>query len=90
MIYYYPNKLIPDFLNTISIKFFENQWSRNDNRPLKREDFMFVLSNIDYIIIKATHSSDIISTSIGQISMNLASETLEESDLTNDSEGKPF
>lgn len=90
LIYYYPNKLLPDFLNQISVTFFENHWSRNDNRPLKRDDFMLVLANIDYIIIKAIYTPRTISTSIGEISMSIASENLEGSNFTDDNEGTLF
>lgn len=74
-------------MNVISVSFFENHWSRNDKRPLIREDFMLVLANIEYILIKATHSSEIISTSIGELSMDISSETLKYSKFLDNNEG---
>ncbi|KAM9308338.1 laminin subunit alpha-1 [Gastrophryne carolinensis] len=61
----------------LQISFIENHWKYHNsisNAPVTRMDFMSVLSNLDYILIKASYGVGLQQSRISNISMEIAVE----------------
>lgn len=41
----------------ILLFFLQNAWKYADGRPMTREDFMDILFDVEYILIKASHGN---------------------------------
>ncbi|XP_070400895.1 basement membrane-specific heparan sulfate proteoglycan core protein isoform X2 [Nothobranchius furzeri] len=54
------------------IIFREEYWKRPDGMPANREHLMMVLADLDDILIQASYSTEMISSSISDISMDIA------------------
>uniref|UniRef100_A0A8C5CHM1 Heparan sulfate proteoglycan 2 n=1 Tax=Gadus morhua TaxID=8049 RepID=A0A8C5CHM1_GADMO len=54
------------------IVFREENWQRPDGMPATREHLMMVLADLDDILIRASHSSEMRSSSISEVSMEVA------------------
>lgn len=61
-------------ITTISVVFCCNQenWHRPDGMPATREHLMMVLADLDDILIRASYSTEMRSSSIFDISMEVA------------------
>ena len=58
--YYYKASLRPFVVNTISIALNENFWSFTSGQQAQRKDLMFILNNLQAILLRATPSNDVI------------------------------
>nr|XP_023652916.1 laminin subunit alpha-2 isoform X2 [Paramormyrops kingsleyae] len=56
------------------IEMTEHDWKHSDNSAMSRKDFMNVLFNIEYILIKASHGSLMRHSRISEISLEVAEE----------------
>ncbi|KAG8442156.1 hypothetical protein GDO86_011091 [Hymenochirus boettgeri] len=66
--------------NEIQIKLVENKWKYYNavsDKAVTRSDFMSVLENVDYILIKASYGSELHQSRISNISMDIAVEESE-------------
>ncbi|XP_075893685.1 laminin subunit alpha-2 isoform X3 [Nelusetta ayraudi] len=52
----------------------ENAWKYADGRPMTREDFMDILFDVEYILIKASHGNVMRHSRISEISLTVAEE----------------
>ncbi|XP_061668188.1 laminin subunit alpha-2 [Syngnathoides biaculeatus] len=52
----------------------EHEWRHADGRAMTRQDFMDVLFYVDYILIKASHGSQMRNSHISEISLTVAEE----------------
>ena len=50
----------------------QENWQRPDGMPATREHLMMVLADLDDILIRASHSSEMRSSSISEVSMEVA------------------
>ncbi|XP_028266708.1 basement membrane-specific heparan sulfate proteoglycan core protein isoform X10 [Parambassis ranga] len=58
--------------NQFEIVFREENWSRPDGMPATREHLMMVLADLDDVLIRASYSTEMRSSSISDISMEVA------------------
>ncbi|XP_029911416.1 basement membrane-specific heparan sulfate proteoglycan core protein isoform X2 [Myripristis murdjan] len=58
--------------NQFEIVFREENWRRPDGMPATREHLMMVLADLDDILIRASYSSEMRSSSISDVSMEVA------------------
>ncbi|KAF3861172.1 hypothetical protein F7725_001427 [Dissostichus mawsoni] len=54
------------------ITFTEDNWRRPDGMPATREHLLMVLADLDDILIRATFSSEMISSSLSELSMDVS------------------
>ncbi|XP_070153239.1 basement membrane-specific heparan sulfate proteoglycan core protein isoform X5 [Polyergus mexicanus] len=74
-----PTELQPDIPLTYSVPLKENEWKRlttEGPRSASRTDLMIVLSNLEAILVRASHSERMTATYISDISMDTAVENL--------------
>ncbi|XP_019884797.1 basement membrane-specific heparan sulfate proteoglycan core protein isoform X13 [Camponotus floridanus] len=74
-----PTELQPDIPLTYSVPLKENEWKRltiEGPRSASRTDLMIVLSNLEAILVRASHSERMTATYISDISMDTAVEHL--------------
>ena len=62
--------------NSVSVPLFENHWLSLDGQRLSRDKFMTALADIDSILLKATHSSDVIAVSLLSVTLDIAIDRL--------------
>ncbi|XP_069382459.1 basement membrane-specific heparan sulfate proteoglycan core protein isoform X24 [Paralichthys olivaceus] len=58
--------------NRFEIVFREENWSRPDGMPATREHLMMVLADLDDVLIRASYSTEMLSSSISEINMEVA------------------
>ncbi|KAM8927903.1 basement membrane-specific heparan sulfate proteoglycan core protein [Pelodytes ibericus] len=68
----YQPELHPRESKTFEIIFRESQWKRPDGQQTTREHLMMALADLDEILIRASYSTDMISSSITALSMETA------------------
>ncbi|XP_069775261.1 basement membrane-specific heparan sulfate proteoglycan core protein isoform X3 [Narcine bancroftii] len=66
------HQLQPREAMTFEVTFREQFWKRPDGQPATREHLLMVLADLDEILIRATYSTDMISTSLSDVSMEIA------------------
>ncbi|XP_067214275.1 basement membrane-specific heparan sulfate proteoglycan core protein isoform X33 [Linepithema humile] len=74
-----PAEIQPDVPLTYSVPLVENEWRRLSTegpRSASRTDLMIVLSNLEAILVRASHSERMTATYISDISMDTAVENL--------------
>ncbi|XP_032663569.1 basement membrane-specific heparan sulfate proteoglycan core protein-like isoform X7 [Odontomachus brunneus] len=74
-----PTEIQPDIPMTYTVPLKENEWRRlttEGPRSASRTDLMIVLSNLEAILVRASHSDRMTATYISDISMDTAVETL--------------
>ncbi|XP_020284881.1 basement membrane-specific heparan sulfate proteoglycan core protein isoform X6 [Pseudomyrmex gracilis] len=74
-----PQELQPEIPLTYSVPLKENEWKRlttEGPRSASRTDFMIVLSNLEAILVRASHSNRMTATYISDISMDTAVENV--------------
>ncbi|RLU19726.1 hypothetical protein DMN91_008283 [Ooceraea biroi] len=74
-----PTELQPDIPMTYSVPLKENEWKRLTSegpRSASRTDLMIVLSNLEAILVRASHSEHMTATYISDISMDTSVENL--------------
>ncbi|XP_044017592.1 basement membrane-specific heparan sulfate proteoglycan core protein-like isoform X4 [Aphidius gifuensis] len=74
-----PKKLTSDNTLTYSVPLRESEWRRLSTEGLRsasRTDLMTVLSNLESILVRASYSEGMITSSIGDISLDTAVENL--------------
>lgn len=77
LVHYHQEKLQPLVVNTMTIPLYEHAWSFEDETlVVTRADLMFVLSNIDTILIRASLTSDISSIQLSAITLDTTVERL--------------
>ncbi|XP_054159296.1 basement membrane-specific heparan sulfate proteoglycan core protein-like isoform X2 [Oppia nitens] len=74
IIYKHNNPLMANIDNFISIPLFETQWLLSDGQRVSRDKFMTALADIESILLKATHTSDVISITLFSVTMDIAIE----------------
>ncbi|KAM6434636.1 basement membrane-specific heparan sulfate proteoglycan core protein isoform 6-T6 [Liasis olivaceus] len=65
----YLSELRPHERKSFEVVFREQFWKRPDGQPATREHLMMALADLDEILIRATHSTDMLSTGIAGVSM---------------------
>ncbi|XP_073426230.1 basement membrane-specific heparan sulfate proteoglycan core protein isoform X4 [Dendrobates tinctorius] len=68
----YLTELRPRETKTFEIAFRESQWKRPDGQQATREHLMMALADLDEILIRASYSTDMLSSSITGVSMESA------------------
>ncbi|KAL8198220.1 UNVERIFIED_CONTAM: Basement membrane-specific heparan sulfate proteoglycan core protein, partial [Gekko kuhli] len=68
----YLPELRPRERKSFEVVFREQHWKRPDGQPATREHLMMALADLDEILLRATHSTDMVSASITGISMETA------------------
>ncbi|XP_066493850.1 basement membrane-specific heparan sulfate proteoglycan core protein isoform X4 [Tiliqua scincoides] len=68
----YQPALQPQERKSFNIVFREQHWKRPDGQPATREHLMMALADLDEILIRATHSTDMVSASITGVSLEMA------------------
>ncbi|XP_025163883.1 basement membrane-specific heparan sulfate proteoglycan core protein [Harpegnathos saltator] len=74
-----PTEIQPDIPMTYTVPLKENEWRRlttEGPRSASRTDLMIVLSNLEAILVRASHSERMTATYISDISMDTAVENL--------------
>lgn len=61
-----------DAVHTIEIPMYETSWTRFDGQPATREHLLMVLADLESFLIRATHNGGHSSTSLGEVSMDIA------------------
>lgn len=64
----------PDAVHTIEIAMYENNWERENGQPVTREHFLMVLADLESFLIRATHNGGATSTSLGEVTIDIASQ----------------
>uniref|UniRef100_A0A670K1V2 Heparan sulfate proteoglycan 2 n=1 Tax=Podarcis muralis TaxID=64176 RepID=A0A670K1V2_PODMU len=68
----YLSELRPRERKSFEVIFQEQYWKRPDGQPATREHLMMVLADLDEILIRATHSTEMLSAGITGVSMETA------------------
>ncbi|XP_068772364.1 basement membrane-specific heparan sulfate proteoglycan core protein isoform X3 [Struthio camelus] len=68
----YQPELPPRVPQAFEIVFREQYWKRPDGQPATREHLMMALADLDEILIRATYSTNMVSSSIADVSMETA------------------
>ncbi|XP_041425838.1 basement membrane-specific heparan sulfate proteoglycan core protein isoform X9 [Xenopus laevis] len=68
----YQPEIRPRESKTFEIVFRERFWKRPDGQPATREHLMMALADLDEILIRASYSTDMLSSSITGVSMETA------------------
>lgn len=74
LVYKHSNLFHGGIPNTVSIPLYENFWLQSNGQRTTREQLMVVLSNLNSILIKATYSSDTMSASLLEATLDIAIE----------------
>ncbi|XP_038076283.1 basement membrane-specific heparan sulfate proteoglycan core protein-like isoform X2 [Patiria miniata] len=69
---YYDRALQPRETRTNTIQLIEDNFRRPDQAPATRKFFLMALADVEYILIRATFHSEMLSTRIRDISMDIA------------------
>ncbi|MGH0121396.1 UNVERIFIED_CONTAM: hypothetical protein FKN15_077798 [Acipenser sinensis] len=72
LVSYHPEQLRPRERKTFEVIFREQYWKRPDGMQATREHLMMVLADLDEILVRASYSTDMLSTSISGVSMEVA------------------
>jgi heparan sulfate proteoglycan 2 (perlecan) len=64
--------LMSGVTNFLSIPLYENHWLSSDGQRVSREKFMSVLASINSMLLKATHSYDVIAVSLLGVTLDIA------------------
>ncbi|XP_064423963.1 basement membrane-specific heparan sulfate proteoglycan core protein isoform X2 [Latimeria chalumnae] len=72
LVAHHREQLQPRERKSFQIRFLEQYWKRPDGQQATREHLMMVLADLDEILIRASYSTDMISTSISGVSMEVA------------------
>lgn len=68
----YQTELRPREIKTFEIAFRESQWKRPDGQQATREHLMMALADLDEVLIRASYSTDMLSSSITGVIMETA------------------
>ncbi|XP_077312090.1 basement membrane-specific heparan sulfate proteoglycan core protein isoform X8 [Lithobates pipiens] len=68
----YQTELRPRETKTFEIAFRESQWKRPDGQQATREHLMMALADLDEVLIRASYSTDMLSSSITGVIMETA------------------
>ncbi|XP_031762630.1 basement membrane-specific heparan sulfate proteoglycan core protein isoform X7 [Xenopus tropicalis] len=68
----YQHDLRPRESKSFEIVFRESSWKRPDGQPATREHLMMALADLDEILVRASYSTDMLSSSITGVSMETA------------------
>ncbi|XP_051895600.1 basement membrane-specific heparan sulfate proteoglycan core protein isoform X2 [Pristis pectinata] len=72
LVTYHTHQLQPRETRTFEVTFKEQFWKRPDGQPATREHLLMVLADLDEVLIRATYSTDMISSSLSDVSMEIA------------------
>ncbi|ETE56736.1 hypothetical protein L345_17552, partial [Ophiophagus hannah] len=68
----YLSELRPHEHKGFEVVFREQFWKRPDGQPATREHLLMALADLDEVLIRATHSTDMLSAGITGVSMETA------------------
>ncbi|XP_072887750.1 basement membrane-specific heparan sulfate proteoglycan core protein isoform X3 [Hemitrygon akajei] len=72
LVTYHTHQLQPGETRTFEVTFKEQFWKRPDGQPATREHLLMVLADLDEVLIRATYSTEMISASLSDVSMEIA------------------
>ncbi|XP_072442898.1 basement membrane-specific heparan sulfate proteoglycan core protein isoform X5 [Chiloscyllium punctatum] len=72
LVTYHHHSLQPREIQSFEIMFKEQFWKRPDGQQATREHLLMVLADLDEVLIRATYSTDMISASLSDMSMEIA------------------
>ncbi|XP_059511617.1 basement membrane-specific heparan sulfate proteoglycan core protein isoform X6 [Stegostoma tigrinum] len=72
LVTYHHHPLQPREIQSFEIMFKEQFWKRPDGQQATREHLLMVLADLDEVLIRATYSTDMISASLSDVSMEVA------------------
>ncbi|XP_032903838.1 basement membrane-specific heparan sulfate proteoglycan core protein isoform X7 [Amblyraja radiata] len=72
LVTYHAHQLRPRETMSFEVTFKEQLWKRPDGQPATREHLLMVLADLDEVLIRATYSTDMISASLSDVSMEIA------------------
>ncbi|XP_067873656.1 basement membrane-specific heparan sulfate proteoglycan core protein isoform X2 [Heterodontus francisci] len=72
LVTYHHHRLQPREIQSFEIMFKEQFWKRPDGQQATREHLLMVLADLDEVLIRATYSTDMISASLSDVSMEIA------------------
>uniref|UniRef100_A0A915HKJ2 Basement membrane-specific heparan sulfate proteoglycan core protein n=1 Tax=Romanomermis culicivorax TaxID=13658 RepID=A0A915HKJ2_ROMCU len=64
--------LVPDRLNPIEVDIYETSFTREDGQQATHEHLLMTLANLESLLIRETHSQSQTSSSLGEISLDVA------------------
>ncbi|XP_072101165.1 basement membrane-specific heparan sulfate proteoglycan core protein isoform X3 [Mobula birostris] len=72
LVTHHTHQLQPGETRTFEVMFKEQFWKRPDKQPATREHLLMVLADLDEVLIRATYSTEMISASLSDVSMEIA------------------
>ncbi|XP_041062394.1 basement membrane-specific heparan sulfate proteoglycan core protein isoform X1 [Carcharodon carcharias] len=72
LVTYHHHQLQPREIKAFEVMFKEQFWKRPDGQQATREHLLMVLADLDEVLIRATYSTDMISASLSDVSMEVA------------------
>ncbi|XP_078281510.1 basement membrane-specific heparan sulfate proteoglycan core protein [Rhinoraja longicauda] len=72
LVTYHTHQLQPRETMSFEVMFKEQLWKRPDGQPATRQHLLMVLADLDEVLIRATYSTDMISASLSDVSMEIA------------------
>ncbi|XP_076325413.1 terribly reduced optic lobes isoform X10 [Tachypleus tridentatus] len=74
LFYRHSERVKPGVHQTVSVPMYETSWVRPDGQPANREYLLMALADLNRILIKATYSTQTISVSLIEVTMDIAVE----------------
>ncbi|XP_072334658.1 basement membrane-specific heparan sulfate proteoglycan core protein isoform X2 [Scyliorhinus torazame] len=72
LVTYHHHQLQPREMKSFEVMLKEQFWKRPDGQQATREHLLMVLADLDEVLIRATYSTDMISASLSDVSMEIA------------------